>query len=602
MPPLTPSASPCLRVPSEFRAFVLSRFRVLFALLLFWLAGCGPRLGSPERPLQLEDVAAAAGIRFRHTSGASGRYYLPETIGSGCAFLDYDGDGHLDLFLVNSAALPGFTGAGPFTQALYRGDGRGHFTDVTRAAGLAVQFYGIGCAVGDYDNDGHPDLYVTALGPNHLFHNNGDGTFSDVTKKAGVGDPHFSSSAAWFDYDRDGLLDLFVGNYVGWTAAANQVPRDEKGVPHMGGVAAYPGEPSTLYHNKGDGTFADVTRRAGVANREGGTLGVAVWDYDGDGWPDLLLANDLRPNRLYRNNRDGTFTELGLAAGIAYAANGSARAGMGIDTGDELGNGRESVVIGNFSEQALALFRDVGAPGPGPTLSVGGGTVGGRSVGPGRFEDQAALAGLREASLPFLTFGVLFADLDLDGLLDITAANGHIDENAAALSTAVQFPERMLFFHNIGGGQYRERGMAVGLQQAVVGRGLALGDFDEDGDPDLLVSVNNGQPLLLRNTPPPGRHWLQVRVIGTRSNRDGLGTRVEIGSGGRVQRRWIRSGSSYASESEHAAFFGLGAAAWVERLTVRWPSGGSETLRDLPADQRVLIREGAGQQRAVGNR
>jgi hypothetical protein len=297
-----------------------------------------------------------------------------------------------------------------------------------------------------------------------------------------------------------------------------------------------------------------------------------VYDEDGDGWPDLIVANDERPNQLYRNNRDGTFTDLGVAAGIAYAANGQARAGMGVDTGDEEGNGRESVVIGNLSQEALALFREVGE---------------------GRCEDQAAAAGLREASLPFLTFGVLFADLDLDGRLDIVTANGHIDENVGAFGAGVQFPERMLFFHNIGGGQYRERGKAIGLDQAVVGRGLALGDFNEDGAPDLLISVNNGAPLLLRSTPPPGRHWLQVRVRGTRSNRDGLGTRIEIEAGGRRQSGWIRSGSSYASQSERAAFFGLGDATRVERLTVHWPNGGSETMRDLPADQRLLIQERA---------
>jgi hypothetical protein len=391
---------------------LISRFRVLFGLLALLSAGCGPRLGSAERPLQLENVAARAGIHFRHTNGASSRLYLPETLGSGCAFLDYDGDGHLDLFLVNSGPLPGFRGTGPFYPALYRGDGRGHFTDVTRAAGLAVSSYGIGCAVGDYDNDGHPDLYLTALGPNHLFHNDGNGTFTDVTKKAGVLDGRFSTSAAWLDYDRDGFLDLFVCSYVKWSPETNRVQTDPKGVPHLDGIAFYPGQPSVLYHNSGNGTFRDVTRRAGVANPTGDALGIAVYDEDGDGWPDLIVTNDERPNYLYHNNRNGTFTELGAAAGIAYAANGQARAGMGVDTGDELNNGRESVVIGNFSEQALGLFREVGA---------------------GRYEDQAALAGLREASLPFLTFGVLFADLDLDGRLDIVAANGHIDEHVAAL-------------------------------------------------------------------------------------------------------------------------------------------------------------------------
>jgi enediyne biosynthesis protein E4 len=523
--------------------------------------------------VRLEDVAAAAGITFRHTNGASGGLYLPETIGSGGAFLDYDGDGHLDIFLVNSAPLPGFRGKGPFYPALYRGNGKGHFSDVTRAAGLAVECYGVGCAVGDYDNDGDPDLYLTAMGPNHLFRNNGDGGFTDVTKQAGVGDPRFSSSAAWIDHDRDGDLDLFVCNYVQWSLEKNLVQADEKGVRHLGGVALHPGEPNTLYRNDGDGHFTDVTADAGLFSHDGAALGVAVWDYNRDGWPDLAIANDMRPNQLYRNNRNGTFTEIAVGAGVAYAPNGEARAGMGIDTGDEAGSGQESILIGNFSEQALALYRP---------------------AGDGRYEDQAAAAGLREASLPYLSFGALFADLDLDGWLDIVAANGHIDENVAALGAGVTFAERPLFFHNRGDGQYRERGEAVGLKRAVVGRGLAVGDFDEDGDPDLLLTVNNGAPLLLRNAPPPGRHWLQVRVTGTHSSRDALGTRIELEAGGRRQSKWIRSGSSYASQSEPAACFGLGDATRVDQLTVHWPRGGKETLRDLPVDQRVLVREGAG--------
>jgi hypothetical protein len=576
---------------------IWTRLAGLFVLLS--TAGCGPRLGSPDRPLQLEDVAAAAGIQFHHTNGASGRLYLPETLGSGCAFLDYDGDGHLDLFLVNSGPLPGFQGHGPFYPALCRGDGKGHFTDVTRQAGLAFESYGIGSAVGDYDNDGNPDLYVTALGPNHLFHNNGNGTFTDATRRAGVGDPRFSSSAAWFDYDRDGKLDLFVCNYVRWSPAVNVVSADPKGDRHLGGVGLYPSERSTLYRNNGDGTFTDVTGRAGVGNADGAALGVAVCDFDADGWPDLVIANDMRPNRLYRNMGDGTFTELGQAVGIAYAPNGEKRAGMGVDTADELGAGQESVLIGNLSQQALALYRPASASSP-PALGGAGGAASPPALGgPGgagipHYEDQAAAAGLREASLPFLTFGALFADLDLDGRPDIVAANGHIDENVERLDVGVTFAERMLFFHNIGEGQYRERGEAVGLKQPILGRGLALGDFDEDGDPDLLVSTNNGAPLLLRNTPPPGRHWLQVRLEGTKSSRDALGSRVEIEVAGRRQTAWVRGGSSYASQSEPAAFFGLGDATRVDRLIVHWPRGGVETLRNLTADRRLLIREGSG--------
>src|SRR5262249_48445057 len=351
---------------------------------------------------------------FRHQSGRSGRLYLPETMGSGCAFLDYDGDGHLDIFLVNSSRLPGFTGKGPFYPALYRNRGNGTFEDVTKPAGLAIDCYGMGCAVGDYDNDGHPDLYLTALGPNHLFHNNGNGTFTDVTAHAGVGDPRWSSSAAWLDYDRDGRLDLFVCNYCRWNERMKNVCPDSRGRRHICTPNFYEGAPSTLYHNEGGGVFKDVTRRAGVYNDVGKSLALAVFDENDDGWPDIAIANDLEPDLLYRNNRDGTFTEVGVEAGTAYSASGRARAGMGIDTAVEAdgaadgGSSPESILVGNFSKEMLGLYR---------------------GDGHGHYLDAAAPAGLAAPSLPFLTFAVLFCDYDLDGRPDILTANGHIDEN-----------------------------------------------------------------------------------------------------------------------------------------------------------------------------
>jgi hypothetical protein len=575
--------------------------------------------GAEPAAIRLVDVTASSGIAFRHQSGRSGRFYLPETMGAGCAFLDYDNDGRLDLFLVNSSRLPGFTGKGPFYPALYRQKPDGTFEDVTRAAGLQVDGYGIGCAVGDIDNDGGPDLYLTAMGPNFLFRNNGDGTFSDVTRRAGVGDPRFSSSAAFLDYDRDGHLDLFVCNYCVWSPETNVVIQDASGRKHMAGPRRYKGAPSTLYRNRGDGTFEDVTRRAGVFSPIGKSLGVLVLDVDEDAWPDLLVANDLEPNLLYRNNRDGTFREIGVEAGVAYSNTGQARAGMGVDSADIANDGREAIVIGNNSTEGLALFQPAARAGTPGTVS---------------FTDVADPAGIFAPSLPFLTFGALFVDLDNDGLKDLFAANGHIDEGIQSSQPKTTFAERPLLFRNLGAGRFAEVGSAAGaaLQEPMVARGLAAGDYDRDGDVDLLVSACNGRPKLLRNEtaaaidpsprPPPrsgegeprkspfgsplsasGRgvrgegsthsrpHWLAIRTRGTKSNRSGIGTRVIVEAGGTRQQGWIRSGSSYASASDLAAWFGLGARSKVERMTLRWPSGAVRTLTNVTVDREILVEE-----------
>jgi hypothetical protein len=534
-----------------------------------------PATAQPASAIRLTDVAQRAGITFRHQSGCSGRFYLPETMGAGCAFLDYDHDGRLDLFLVNSTRLPGFTGKGPFYPALYRNRGDGTFDNVTHSAGLEVEGYGMGCAVGDYDNDGYADLYLTALGPNHLFHNNGNGTFTDVTRKAGVGDPRFSSSAAWLDYDRDGRLDLFVCNYCVWSPAMNPVLTDARGRKHMAGPRRYKGAPSTLYRNRGDGSFEDVTRRAGVYSPIGKSLGVLVFDVDDDGWLDLLVANDMEPNRLYRNNRDGTFREIGVEAGVAYSNAGQARAGMGIDSADIGNDGREAIVIGNNSTEGLALFQ---ADTPGSSS----------------FGDVADSAGIFACSLPFLTFGARFVDVDNDGLQDLFVANGHVDPAIQYTQPNTTFPERPLLFRNIGGGRFQEVGAAAGpaLQAPVLARGVAAGDYDGDGDQDLLVSVCDGRPLLLRNDTPKGNHWLAVRARGVKSNRSGIGTRVTVEVGGVRRRGWIRSGSSYASAGDLVAWFGLGAAAKAERLTLRWPNGAVQTLTDVLADREIVVEEG----------
>jgi hypothetical protein len=555
--------------------------------LLASAGGCSPRARPPAPPppaVQFVDIAAPSGIHFRHTSGASGRLYLAETAGSGCAFLDYDGDGRLDAFFVNSSRLPGFAGKGPFYPALYRnlgggtGGGAVRFEDVTKRAGLAIDGYGMGVAVGDYDNDGHPDLYLTAMGPNHLFHNNGSGTFTDVTQRAGVGDPRWSTSAAWMDYDRDGRLDLFVCNYCRWTPATNRVCPDAAGRRLMCLPRDYPGESCALYRSRGDGTFADVTRAAGVYNEIGKALGVSVWDENGDGWPDLFVANDGERNLLYRNRRGERFTEAAVESGVAFSTGGRARAGMGTDTGDIANDGTEAIAVGNFSQEGLGLF--VPEPGARPT-------------GGSHYSDSAAGAGLLEPSLRSLSFGLLFCDYDLDGRKDLLVANGHVQEGVDYTGEGITFRQRALLFHNEGAGLFREVGSqsGPGLQPHVVGRGLASGDVDGDGDPDFLISTNNGAPLLLRNDGGNHNHWLWVRTAGTKSNRDGIGTKVAVTAGNTRQQGWIRSGSSFCSASDLKALFGLGGATQADQVTLTWPSGTVQTLTKVKADQVLTVRE-----------
>jgi hypothetical protein len=547
------------------------------------------------------DVAARAGVRFHHTNGESGRSFLAETMGSGCAFLDYDGDGRLDLFLVNSSRLPGFEQKGPFYPALYRNEGNGHFQEVTRQAGLTIDGYGMGVAVADYDNDGDPDLLLTGFGGSHLFRNDG-GHFTEVSRQAGVTKPAWGTSAAWFDYDRDGWLDLFIGNYLRWSPETNRVC-GKNGLRYACPPAEYPATASVLYHNNRDGTFTDVTRQAKVDRANGKALGVVVWDMDDDGWPDLAVANDSQPNWLYRNNRDGTFSEIGVEAGVAYGRQGQQRGGMGIDTADYDLSGREAILIGNLSGEGLALFR--------PTDVAG------------QFADVAEEAGLFQASLPFTTFGSRFLDYDLDGYPDILTANGHVNEEVKATSGTFRYEQRLQLFHNEPGPGGRRHFQDVtasageALNQPRTGRGLAVGDYDGDGDPDVLVTANKGTALLLRNEgggakrgeqerggggakrgagprDAGGRargHWLAVKLVGTRSNREGIGARIRVTAGGRTRTGWIRSGGSYCSEDEHVARFGLGDLTQAERVEVRWPNGSLEQRANVSANQVLVIRE-----------
>jgi len=537
------------------------------------------------------DVTAAAGIKFVHNNGAFGKKYLPETLGSGCAFVDVDGDGWQDLFFVNSKSWPGLPAearsakagraAPPSYPALYHNNHDGTFTDITRQAGLAVEMYGLGVAAADYDNDGRVDLYVTALDGNHLFRNAGGGKFVDVTRAAGVADGGFSTSAAWFDSDKDGRLDLFIGHYVEWSPQKDLFCTVDGTHKSYCTPESYTGVSPTLFRNRGDGTFENVTARAGLKDPTSKALGVAVLDFDSDGWPDLFVANDTQPNRLYRNRRDGTFTDVAVSAGVAFNEAGVARAGMGVDAADYDRSGRDSLVIGNFSNEMMGLYHNEGN---------------------GLFIDEAAVAGIGRPSLLTLTFSCFFFDYDLDGWLDIFAANGHVADDIQRVQKTVAYAQPPHLFHNIGRGRFEETSRQGGapMQEPIVARGAAYGDFDNDGDLDLLISTNGGRARLLRNDGGNANHFLTVKTVGALSNRDGIGARVTVKAGGATLSRLVRSGSSYLSQSQLPLTFGLGSAATVDRVDVEWPSGRKDTLTNVRANQAITVQESRGPQPSAG--
>ena len=522
-------------------------------------------------PIVFTDVTADAGIRFTHNTGAFGEKYLPETLGAGAIWLDADGDGRQDLLLINSTDWPG-RGAGT-PPALYRNDGNWSFTEVTGESGIDTPIYGIGGAAADYDNDGNVDLYLTALGPNRLYRGSGDGTFADVTGDAGVGDAGFSTSALWFDYDGDGHLDLFVANYVEWTAETDLFCTLDGETKSYCTPESYPGQSATLYRNRGDGTFEDVTAAAGVEARSAKGLGVVMLDTDADGWMDLFVANDTQPNQLFRNRGDGTFEDIAVTAAVAFSETGVARAGMGADAADYDDSGLPGLVIGNFSNEMLALYHNEGN---------------------GLFIDEAPRSPLGRATLLTLTFGCFFFDADLDGRLDIFAANGHVADDVGQVQSRVSHAQRPQLFRNLGGGRFEEASAAGGgLEAPLVGRGAAYADADGDGDLDVVITANGGAPRLLRNDTAAGG-LLRVGLVGTDANRDGIGARVEATAGGQTRWRRVRTGSSYASQSELPVTFGLGGAPRVDVVRVVWPGGSVDEVGPIEANRRITIEEGAG--------
>ena len=536
-----------------------------------FLAGALPLAAATRDPgFRLADITAQAGLSFQHNSGAFGAKYLPETLGPGCAFLDYDGDGWLDILLVNGADWPGHKRRRS-TLSLYRNNRNGTFTDVTKRAGLDLEMYGMGVAVADYNNDGFPDLLITAVGQNRLFRNTGKGTFVDVTQKAGLGGRSaFSTSALWFDYDRDGLLDLFVCNYVQWSPEHDVFCSVDGKNKSYCTPEAFHGSTCWLFRNRGDGSFEDVTAKCGIFDTTSKSLGVALLDYDRDGWPDLFVANDTQPNKLYRNLRNGTFEDVAVRAGVAFSEDGKARAGMGVDTADFDNNGIAGLAITNFDDEMIALYRQ------------------GRN---GVYSDAALRSGIGQASRLRLGFGCSFMDADLDGHLDLLAVNGHIDETVRNISGNHGYAQPPHLFLNDGKGVFRDIAAQVGggFASPKVARGLAFGDFDNDGDVDVLMTTNQGPAYLYRNDVTSGNKSLRLRLQGTKSNRDAIGAVVRLTTPDGTQTRMVKTGSSYLSQSETALTFGLGRRDKADRVVIEWPSGQTQDFTGLSAGRWTCI-------------
>jgi len=530
---------------------------------------------SNAQSVTFRDITAQAGIHFTHNNGAFGKKWLPETMGPGCAFIDYDNDGYPDIVLINGDDFPGHPHAGVTTLKLYHNNHNGTFTDVTRQSGLAVPMFGLGVAVGDYDNDGFDDLFISALGQSHLFHNNGNGTFTDVTRTAGMWGPNeFSTSAAWVDYDRDGKLDLVVANYVQWSEKGDLYCTIDGAHKSYCTPESYKGTAVRLWHNLGGGRFEDVTAKAGLADPTSKSLGIAILDANGDGWPDILIANDTQPNKLYINEKNGTFREGGVAAGIAFSEDGVARAGMGVDAADYDHSGHPSVLISNFANQMVSLYHNEGN---------------------GLFVDEAPQSEVGRATLVTLGFGCFFFDYDNDGWPDIFVADGHIENEIERVQKRVSYAEPPHLFRNLGGGKFTEVTVQMGKSFSTpkVARAAAYADIDDDGFLDVLLTTNAGPAYLFHNEGGTN-HSLRIKLAGSRSNRDGIGAVVHVKAGGGKQSKMLRSGSSYLAQSELVLTFGLGSQTRADEVEIQWPSGQIDKLSNVSSGQTVNVQEGKG--------
>jgi hypothetical protein len=552
-------------------------------------AKAAARSGEAAGRAVFTDRAAECGLVFTHRNGMTGKFYMPEIMGPGAALLDYDNDGKMDVFLVQGGALGPDAKPDPrqgsrlFHNDLWIGpDGKRHlrFTDVTEKSGIRPAGYGMGVAVGDFDNDGFPDIYLTGLGWAQLWHNNGDGTFTDVTQKSGTANPHWGVSATFFDYDRDGWLDLYVGNYLNFTYASNKACHTAAGEPDWCGPVQADAVPGRLFHNRGDGTFEDVTARSGLGAVYGAALGVVADDFDGDGWPDLYVANDKSGNQLWINQHDGTFKEVALLAGCALSADGNPQASMGIDAGDYDGDGRDDLVMDNLSGEGDALYRNLGGL---------------------LFDDASLASGLRRASLPFTGFGAAWLDYDSDSWLDLLVVNGAVQTIEAQRRAGEALPLRQTkqLFHNLGNGRFAEVTAQAGPAFAVpeVSRGAAFGDLDNDGAPDVVVANNQGPARLLMNNLGGSAHWLGLRLLTGKPGRDALGARVEVRRPG-LPSLWrrVRADGSYASANDPRVLAGLADRPKVSGVVVHWPSGRIEAFDAgaVAVDAYSTLREGTG--------
>ena len=529
-----------------------------------------------EGKILFTDVTEAAGLRFQHVDGRSGQRYFLETVGSGAAFFDYDADGLLDIYLVNGADLPGSHSPTPPTNQLYHNNGDGTFTDVTEQVGVGDTGYGAGCAAADYDNDGDQDLYVTNFGANVLYRNNGDGTFTDVAQHTGVEDNRWSLGCAFADYDNDGFVDLYVANYIDFDFETH-TNCTQKGVSTYCPPESFEGLPDTLYRNNGDGTFTDVTTSTGVYNEDGKGMGVVFGDYDNDGDVDCYVGNDAGENFLYQNKGNGTFTNVGWMAGVEADENGNVQGTMGVDFGDYDNDGRLDLIAVNYQQQPNALYRNDNGS---------------------FFTDVSFVAGMAE-SLPYVGWGADFFDVDNDGDQDLLIANGHLQDTVEQYDDTTTYAQRNYLLINNGQGRFANVSTETGngLQSRRVSRGLATGDYDNDGDLDMLISNANDTPQLLRNDGGNQGNWILIRTIGTRSNRAGIGARVKIQTGDLIQIDEVRSGSGYLSQNDLRLHFGVGTHKRIDRVEVRWPSGVVDVIRDLAPNQILTITEGSHSER-----
>src|SRR5436309_230171 len=563
-----------IRIPRLARRDFVSGMAAGALLVPRWPGFVSPE--APQSPFE-EIVAEKSGIRWVHSNGKSPEKYLPETSGAGCAFLDYDNDGWMDIYLVNGGKCDFFTPDPPLRNALYRNNRDGTFTDVTEKAGVAAGGYGMGVAVGDYDADGWPDLYVTQYCRSNQYHNNGNWNFTDVTQKAGLAAPGWASSAVWFDYDNDGRLDLFVCRFVDFDKSKNKFCGDAKtGERYYCVPRVYAPAGSWLFHNNGDGTFTDVSKESGIAKALGKAWGVVATDVNNDGWVDLFVANDTAANFLFVNKRNGKFEELGLDAGVAYSQSGRERSGMGVDSADFDQDGWQDLFVTNVDQEMYSIYRN------NHDLA---------------FEDMAGQMGLGRLTRLMSGWGVKFFDYDNDGNMDLFIANGHPDDKIESHSSHVTYKAPLLLFHN--NGHTLENVSAVAgpaFTQSFAARGMAIGDFNNDGAVDVLVAINDGPPLLLKNVAVLENHWLGARLIGKKSNPDAIGATITWQSGDLKRSKLKVGGGSYLSSHDPRDVLGIGKRTRIDKLEIRWPqpSERTETFTDLPVDRYITLVEGAG--------